>query len=94
MGTLTTAERAELLVSDGENQLPILPNSIVVTGDDPTCIGWSPLYGNGQIDVTGEHAGSALITVTLGQSVGSLEVTVTEGEAGELVVTLGPVRPK
>lgn len=94
MAAITTSDRAEVIVTSNGEQVPILPNSIVVTGDDPSCIGWSPLYGNGQIDISGEHAGSCVINVTLGQSTGSLEVTVTEAEPGELVVTLGPVRPK
>ena len=95
MADITTTQRKEVLVYDEEgNQVPIVSDSIIVTGDDPTCIGWSPLYGNGQIDITGEHEGTALINVTLNGSTGTLEVSVTEAEPGELVVTLGPARPK
>lgn len=95
MAELTNQQRAELLVHDeAQNQLPIVANSVAVGGDDPQCVTWSPLYGNGQLDVIGDHPGSCLITVTLGQSVGTLEVIVTEAEAGDLIVTLGPVRPK
>lgn len=94
MAALTTQQRAELIVQDQDgNQLPITPGSVTVTSG-AEFLAWSPLYGDGQLDVLGQAAGTATVLVTMGQSTGELEITVTEAEPGELVVTLGPVRPK
>lgn len=94
MAALTTAQRAEILVYDADgNQLPIVPFSVLAESGGEF-VDWSPIYGNGQLDVIGKAAGTTVVRATFGDSTGTLEITVTEVQPGELVVTLGPVRPK
>lgn len=95
-GTLTTSQKAPLLVTDvNGNPVPIPAGGITVSGD-VDCIQWSAL-NNGAIDVIGHAAGTALITVTVGLNTGTLEVTVTAPDPeqpGTLIVTLGTPVPK
>jgi len=92
MATLTTSQRAELVVTDsGGATHVIVAGSVDFTG---SAISLSPLYGHGQIDVIGIAEGSSVVTVVLGSLTGSLTVDVTVDEDGELVLTLGPIRPR
>lgn len=97
MADLNTAQRAELITKQDGVQLPYVINSIVI--DPPTgVISLSPLYGSGQIDIIGEGEGAFTVTVTLNGKTaefeGTVELAPDPEEPGELVITLGPIRPK
>lgn len=97
MGDLLTTQRAPLVVTDGENPVPLIPFSITLSGEAGV-VSLSQLYGNGQIDVIAQAPGTASIDVTLpGFAPASLLVTVTEPdgeEPGTLILTLGTPVPK
>jgi hypothetical protein len=94
MATLTDSQRAELVTTQDGVQLPYVINSIEV--DPPTgVIDLSPLYGNGQIDIIGVGEGDFTVTVTLNGKTGVFAGSVEgSAEPGELVITLGPIRPR
>lgn len=85
MATLTTAQKAPLVVTDA-NGNEIDANHRLVTVE-----GTAVAVDNSGIYVYGQEAGTANITVTSAGQVGTLEVTVTPAP---LSVTLGPVEPK
>ena len=85
MATLTTSQKAPLVVAD-ENGTDIDANHRAVTVE-----GTAVILDNAGVYVYAQEPGTANITVTSAGQVGSLEVTVTPAP---LSVTLGPVEPK
>lgn len=85
MATLTTAQKAPLIVTD-ENGNDIDANHRVATVE-----GTAVILDNAGVYVYGQEPGTASITVTSAGQTGTLEVIVTPAP---LTVTLGPVEAK